>query len=154
MRIGSAMTGPTPGTMSRSSPIALSGTTMSLKKIAASTPNRRTGCRVISVTRSGRKQESSIAMPSRRARYSGRARPAWRMNQTGVCGTGSRRQALRKAESWVLTAGTLVLRAGRDRGRDATRRRQGCDGCDRWDLPRSVGPPWHLSWTSTEGLRA
>ena len=31
-------TGPTPGTMSRSTPTALSGTTMSLKKIAASTP--------------------------------------------------------------------------------------------------------------------
>ncbi len=36
---------------------------------------------------------------SRSARYSGRARPAWRMNHTGVCGTGSRRQARTKAES-------------------------------------------------------
>ena len=66
---------------------------MSLKKIAASTPWRRTGCRVISVTRSGSRQESSIAMPSRTLRYSGSERPACRMNQTGVCGTSSRRAA-------------------------------------------------------------
>ena len=38
-------------------------------------------------------------MPSRTLRYSGSERPAWRMNHTGVCGTGSRRQALRNAES-------------------------------------------------------
>jgi hypothetical protein len=35
---GSATTGPTPGLMSRSTPTALSGSTMSEKKIAASTP--------------------------------------------------------------------------------------------------------------------
>src|SRR5579875_3091841 len=29
----------------------------------------------------------------RAARYSGRDRPAWRMNHTGVCGTATRRQA-------------------------------------------------------------
>ena len=29
-------------------------------------------------------------MPSRTLRYSGSDRPAWRMNHTGVCGTGSR----------------------------------------------------------------
>ena len=51
-----ATTGPTPGSMSRSTPTAPSGTTMSLKRIAASTPWRRTGCRVISVTRSGRRR--------------------------------------------------------------------------------------------------
>ena len=79
--------------MSRSTPTAASGTTMSLKKIAASTPWRRTGCRVISVTRSGSRQESSIAMPSRSLRYSGSERPACRMNQTGVSGTSSRRAA-------------------------------------------------------------
>ena len=38
---------------------------MSLNRIAASTPWRRTGCRVISATRSGRRQDSSIPMPSR-----------------------------------------------------------------------------------------
>ncbi len=79
--------------------MALSGTTMSLKKIAASTSCRRTGWRVISVTSSGRMQDSSIAMPSRTLRYSGRERPACRMNHTGVCGTGSRLHARRKAES-------------------------------------------------------
>src|SRR5882757_5327911 len=44
-------------------------------------------------------QESSIATPSRSLRYSGRERPAWRMNHTGVCPTGSRRQARRNTES-------------------------------------------------------
>ena len=55
-----AITGPTPGTMSRSTPSALSGSTMSEKKMAASTPCRRTGCSVISTIRSGRMQASSI----------------------------------------------------------------------------------------------
>ena len=100
MRIGFATTGPTPATMSRSTPTAASGTTMSEKKIAASTPWRRTGWRVISVTRSGRRHESSMPMPSRTARYSGSERPAWRMNHTGVWVTGSRRAARTRAESW------------------------------------------------------
>ena len=69
-------TGPVPGTMSRSTPAAATGTTMSLNRIAASTPCRRTGCRVISVTSSGRRQDSSIATPSRILRYSGSDRPA------------------------------------------------------------------------------
>ena len=43
VRTGFATTGPVPGTMSMSTPTAASGTTMSLKKIAASTPWRRTG---------------------------------------------------------------------------------------------------------------
>jgi hypothetical protein len=43
VRIGSATTGPVPGSMSRSIPAAATGTTMSLKRIAASTPWRRTG---------------------------------------------------------------------------------------------------------------
>ena len=37
-RTGEATTGPTPGAMSRSTPTALTGSTMSEKKIAASTP--------------------------------------------------------------------------------------------------------------------
>ncbi|GAB1338485.1 hypothetical protein ACE1SV_50750 [Streptomyces sp. E-15] len=56
---------------------------------------------------SGRVQDSSIGMPSRTLRYSGSERPAWRMNHTGVCGTGSRLHALRKALSYV--AGCCVL---------------------------------------------
>jgi hypothetical protein len=40
---GMATTGPVPGTMSRSTPAAATGTTMSLNRIAASTPWRRTG---------------------------------------------------------------------------------------------------------------
>ena len=84
VRTGRATTGPTPGLMSRSTPTALRGSTMSEKKMAASTPYRRTGCRVISTTMSGSMQASSIAVPSRSARYSGSERPAWRMYQTGV----------------------------------------------------------------------
>jgi hypothetical protein len=93
VRTGVATTGPTPAVMSRSTPAALSGTMMSEKRIAASTPCRRTGWRVISVTRSGRVQASSMPIPARTARYSGSDRPAWRMNQTGVRSTGSRRIA-------------------------------------------------------------
>ena len=75
VRTGRATTGPTPGLMSRSTPTALSGSTMSEKKMAASTPYRRTGWRVISVTISAFMQDSSMLVPSRRARYSGSERP-------------------------------------------------------------------------------
>ncbi|GHH81282.1 hypothetical protein GCM10017771_02820 [Streptomyces capitiformicae] len=53
------------------------------------------------MTSSGRMHDSSIGMPSRTFRYSGSDRPACRMNHTGVCGTGSRLHALRKAELYV-----------------------------------------------------
>ena len=52
--------------------------------MAASTPYRRTGCRVISVTRSGWAQLSSMEMPARTCLYSGSDRPACRMNHTGT----------------------------------------------------------------------
>ena len=58
---------------------------MSLKKIAASTPCRRTGCSVISLASSGVRQASSMLVPARSARYSGSERPACRMNHTGTC---------------------------------------------------------------------
>jgi hypothetical protein len=83
VRTGAPSTGPTPGWMSTSTPASLRGMTMSEKKIAASTPCRRTGCRVISEASSGVRQASSIAVPARAARYSGSDRPAWRMNHTG-----------------------------------------------------------------------
>jgi len=89
--IGWATTGPTPGLMSRSTPAAASGTTMSEKRIAASTPWRRTGCSVTSVTSAGSRQASSMGTAARTARYSGNERPAWRMNQTGVWDTDSPR---------------------------------------------------------------
>ncbi len=83
VRTGSASTGPVPGTMSTPTPAAYSGTTMSLNRMAASTPCRRTGCRVISQASSGVRQACSMPVPARNARYSGSERPAWRMNQTG-----------------------------------------------------------------------
>ncbi|SKV63337.1 Uncharacterised protein [Mycobacteroides abscessus subsp. abscessus] len=61
VRTGLAITGPISGTMSRSIPAALSGTTMSEKRMAASTRCRRIGCSVISQTSSGLKQASSMA---------------------------------------------------------------------------------------------
>ena len=70
--------------MSMPTPTALSGTTMSLNRIAASTAYLRSGCSVNSVIRSGWAQASSMGVPARAARYSGSDRPAWRMNQTGV----------------------------------------------------------------------
>ena len=76
MRIGFSTTGPVPATISTPTPMAASGTTMSEKKIAASTQWRRTGCRVISVISSGVRHASSIEVPTRSARYSGNERPA------------------------------------------------------------------------------
>ena len=84
VRTGSAMTGPTSATMSRSTPAARRGTTMSENRIAASTPSRRTGCSVISQISSGSKQASIMVWPDRSRRYSGSDRPACRMNQTGI----------------------------------------------------------------------
>ena len=84
VRIGSAITGPTSATMSRSTPAARSGTTMSENRIAASTSWRRIGCRVISQATSGSKHAASMLCRSRSARYSGSERPAWRMNHTGA----------------------------------------------------------------------
>ena len=91
---------------------------MSEKKIAASTPYRRTGCMVISTTMSVRKHDSSIGTPSRMARYSGNERPAWRMNQTGTWSTGSPRQARRKALSEVAV--TLTSVSGQTQASQAT----------------------------------
>src|SRR4051812_29484808 len=103
--------------------------------MAASTPYRRTGCRVISVTRSGRAHESSIEMPSRTLRYSGSDRPAWRMNHTGVRPPGSRRQARRNGDAAdvegtddgaLVTASMLARSSGppdRDEGHARERRR-------------------------------
>ncbi|PQM47259.1 hypothetical protein C1Y40_02559 [Mycobacterium talmoniae] len=87
VRTGWAITGPTSGTMSSSTPASRSGTTMSENRIAASTSWRRTGCRVISATSSASKQAASMLCWARSARYSGSERPACRMNQTGIrCG--------------------------------------------------------------------
>src|SRR5690349_19410282 len=117
VRIGSATTGPVPPTISTSTPAARSGTTMSEKRTAASTPCRRTGCRVISVTRSGRAQAVSIGTSARTLRYSGSERPACRMNHTGGCGTGSRRQARRKADPARAGSVGIALMLSRRRSR-------------------------------------
>jgi hypothetical protein len=45
----------------------------------------------------------------RAARYSGSDLPAWRMNQTGVCGTGWRRQARRKGDSLVGAVTQMIV---------------------------------------------
>ncbi len=136
--------------------------------MAASTPKRRTGCSVISTTSSGVAQASSIAVPSRSLRYSGSARPAWRMNHTGVCGTGCLRQARTKAESAVAaraaaasglaSAGAAGVRGGRVSdiveqgptracGRPGAPWREGQNGHTRATgavrLPGTVGGRWH-----------
>ena len=78
LRTGASSTGPTPSSIRTLTPARRSGTMMSEKKTAASTPWRRTGCRVASAASSGSRQASSIGTParSRSARYSGRDRPA------------------------------------------------------------------------------
>ena len=67
---------------------------MSANITAASTSCRRTGCSVTSAQSSGRRGRPRRSVwRSRIARYSGSERPAWRMNQTGVRSTASRRAA-------------------------------------------------------------
>ena len=66
VRTGSASTGPRPATIETSTPASSTGVTISLKKTAASTPWRRTGCRVISAASSGRRHASSSAVRSAR----------------------------------------------------------------------------------------
>src|SRR5437762_11075296 len=75
-------------------PIASGTTRMSLKRIAASNPNRRTGCNVTSTASSGVCTSSTNEYVSLSRRYSGSARPAWRMSQTGGRSTDRHWQAL------------------------------------------------------------
>jgi len=61
------------------------------------------------VMTSGLVQAASMVMPSLAARYSGSDLPAWRMNHTGVWGTGSRRHARRNGESCVGGVTLVIL---------------------------------------------
>jgi hypothetical protein len=70
VRIGSRTTGP--GSNFSSTPIPCSGVMMSLKRIAASSSKRRSGCRVTSAASSGVRVSVSKSTLARTARYSGR----------------------------------------------------------------------------------
>src|SRR6478752_3678107 len=140
VRTGLATTGPMPGLMSRSTPMALSGSTMSEKKMAASTPYRRTGWSVISTTRAGSMQDSSMPTPSRTARYSGSERPAWRMNQTGVCGPGSPRTALRKALLARSSCGSGMTEASQVSRRVRTSATRGPTYCEHMVVGQETHP--------------
>src|SRR3954466_13885908 len=59
---------------------------------------------------SGRVHASSIDEPSRTLRSSGSARPAWRMNHTGVCAPRSPRAARRNGLSARLLMGDTSSR--------------------------------------------
>jgi hypothetical protein len=54
-------------------------------------------------------QVASIDLRLRAVWYSGSDRPAWRMNQTGVYGTGWRRQARRKGDSWLAAVTSVII---------------------------------------------
>ena len=69
--IGFSMTGPTPGLMSKSTPSPVNGVVMSAKRIAASTPRRRTGWSVTSAQSAGSRVISMSDAGSRMARNSG-----------------------------------------------------------------------------------
>src|SRR5687767_15217332 len=94
--------------MSTSMPIPSSGTTMSENRIAASTLRRRTGWSVTSAARSGVRHISRMSWPSLSFRYSGRLRPAWRMNQTGVTSGVPPVQASRKRIGDRILGGLLT----------------------------------------------
>ena len=108
VRNGCSITGPRPGSIEIPGTIACGEVMMSLKKIAASTPWRRTGCRVTSAAKAGSRMRSSKRLPARNARYSGNERPAWRINHTGVCAGFSPAHAAKNGEptsaSRVFTA--------------------------------------------------
>ena len=92
---------------------------MSANITAASTSWRRTGWSVTSAQSSVSAQISKSDACLRSSRYSGSERPAWRMNQTGVRSTGSRRAARTRRGSGTNlgyprvsqspTAGTVAL---------------------------------------------
>ena len=66
---------------------------MSAKIIAASTPSRCAAVTVTSAASEGVLHSSRKPTFERSSRYSGMYRPAWRINQIGVNGVGSRRHA-------------------------------------------------------------
>src|SRR5438034_225706 len=106
LRTGAATTGPTFSTSSTATPIPRTGDMMSANMTAASTPWRRTGCRVTSAQSSGCAVTSKSEWRSRTARYSGSERPAWRMNHTGVRSTGSRRAARTRSGAVIAPQGS------------------------------------------------
>ena len=72
---------------------------MSAKTIAASKGNRRSGWSVASAAISGFRQKAMKSGAwALSARYSGRYRPAWRMNQTGGLDCRSPLRTRRKGE--------------------------------------------------------
>src|SRR5512139_3172247 len=96
--------GPFPSWNSRGTPMASTGTRMSEKRIAASTPSRSTGWIVTWAASSGVLHMVRKEWLPRTFWYSGRYRPAWRMIHTGVTSTGSRRHAFRNRYSDILTS--------------------------------------------------
>ncbi len=111
-----------PATMSMPTPMATSGTTMSENRIAASTPWRRTGCRVISVIRSGVAAgvEHRGAGPQRavlRQRAAGLAHEPHRRVRAGTAASRRGRAGTR------LTSLSIVARVVRRACRDRRRRR-------------------------------
>src|SRR5256714_3497463 len=95
-RMGRVIWGPSPAANVRPSPSGSNGSRMSANRIAASTPRRSTGWSVTWAASSGLWHRSSSECFCRSRRYSGRERPACRMNHTGVTSVGSERHAFRK----------------------------------------------------------
>ena len=95
VRTGFRITGPVPGMYSSSAPMLSRGSKMSEKIMPASNGYRRSGCRVTSVASSGVWHIVRNECWLRSARYSGRYRPACRMNHTG----GRSRVSLRSART-------------------------------------------------------
>ncbi len=84
--IGGDKRGPSPASNVNFCPSAWGTTRISENRIAASKPNRRTGCSVTSAASRGLKHKSrNDPAFARISRYSGRYRPACRMSQIGAC---------------------------------------------------------------------
>ena len=82
---------------------------MSENNIAASKPNRLSGCWVASNARSGVKQKSKKFLDfDRISRYSGKYRPAWRINQHGGGETTSPSSAFKKGLAVIISVNCVV----------------------------------------------
>src|SRR3954447_25590878 len=109
--------------------------------MAASTPYRRTGCKEISAARSGWRIASRMLPSPRSARYSGSARPAWRMNHTGTRSCTSPRHAARNGGAAAMACKVVV-------GCQAPAMRRSIDDhpFSEADVPPSEDDLQRLSW--------
>ncbi len=157
VRTGVSITGPTPGLISNGTPMPSSGSMMSANSTAPSTLKRSTGISVACTASSGVCASSMKLYFFRNSRYSGRHRPAWRMNQTGVVSTGCIAAAARKRSRPVISGmvfdnlfTSLGWKLPDSPGHDAAWNERWC-----WSAPvRSPEPAHECAYSPSPSQRA